>query len=343
MFEAVETLVDSMTARLRRRYGINRLQIVSYPGFCNHESVFVRGRVLVGQEVEGGDLEHGRWRNFGNMAKRFLSAEIRHARLVVAWQGRKRDITTDHEGYFFERLPYDPGLSVDMVVRSNEPNLGAEVEVRPEVFEISSKAKLLVVSDMDDTVLLTMATRALRMVALTLFGNAHTRRPFSGVPQFYRQLQAGRTGDEQNPIFYVSSSPWNLYDFLEEFLEVNGIPLGPMFLRDHGLEHRKFGFSDHRSHKIRAIHRLLEVFPDRPMLLVGDTGQKDPEIYREVVEQYRDRIAGVLLRNVSHLLPVRVLEVERIGKGIEKHGVPFRLFDRTPVAADAAREWGLIR
>ena len=343
MREAVESLFDSITARLRRRYGINHLQIVTYPGFCNQNRLFVRGRVLVGKDIEVSDLDHGKIRNFRNMAKRFLSAEIPHARLLVEWQGRSQELTTDHEGYFFECLDYDPESLLQPVVRSAEPGLGAEVSAHPKVFEVPSSSKFIAVSDMDDTVILTMATKALRMLTLTMFGNAHTRRSFAGVAHFYRGLQAGMEGNEGNPIFYVSSSPWNLYDFLEEFLEVNGIPLGPMFLRNHGLEHQRFGFADHRSHKIRAIERLLTVFPEHQVLLVGDTGQKDPEIYREITEKYSSRVAGVLMRNVSQFLPVRVLEVERIGRSVEKMGVGFRLFDRTAEAEEAARGWGLIR
>lgn len=342
MLESVETLVDSITARLRRRYGINRLQIVSYPGFCNQNRLFIRGRVLVGKEIEESDLEHGKLRNFRNMAKRFLSAEIPHAQMVVEWQDRCQDVTTDHEGYFFECLEYDPDRPLDVLVRSTEPGLGTEVTARPHIFEVPSTSRYLVVSDMDDTVILTMATKALRMATLTLFGNAHTRQSFAGVAQFYRKLQGGQGGREGNPIFYVSSSPWNIYDFLEEFLQVNDIPLGPMFLRDHGLENRRFGLFDHRSHKIRAIERLLTVFPEHPVLLVGDTGQKDAEIYREIAEQHPERVAGILMRNVSQFLPVRLMEVERIGRAVEKMGVGFRLFERTGEAEEAARFWQLI-
>lgn len=343
MLEAVENLVDSITARLRRRYGINRLQIVSYPGFCNQNRFFVRGRVLVGKEIEESDLDHGKIRNFRNMAKRFLSAEIPHARLLVEWQGQRREVTTDHEGYFFECLEYDPEHLLEPVVRSAEPGLGPGMAAHPEIFNVPSSANFLVVSDMDDTVILTMATKALRMAALTFFGNAHTRQPFSGVARFYRELQGGVSGCDQNPVFYVSSSPWNLYDFLEEFLKVNEIPPGPMFLRDHGLEHSRLGFADHRSHKMRSIERLLAVFPDHSVLLLGDTGQKDPEIYREIAELHPGRVAGILLRNVSQLLPVRLLEVDRVGRAVEKLGVNYRLFERTSVAEEAARNWGLIR
>ncbi|MEM1294355.1 MAG: hypothetical protein AAGH89_03255, partial [Verrucomicrobiota bacterium] len=76
VLEVIELLVDQVKSRLRRRYAINRLQIMAYPGFCNDTEAFVRGRVLVGKDIELGGKDHGAWRNFGNMLKRFLSAEI---------------------------------------------------------------------------------------------------------------------------------------------------------------------------------------------------------------------------------------------------------------------------
>ncbi|MEM0970092.1 MAG: App1 family protein, partial [Verrucomicrobiota bacterium] len=139
-----------------------------------------------------------------------------------------------------------------------------------------------------------------------------------------------------------SSSPWNLYDFLEEVLTVNQIPLGPMFLRDHGLENRRLTLRDHRSHKIQAIEKLLDVFPDLPFLLVGDTGQKDPEIYLEVVQRHSTRIKGVLLRNVTQLLTRRVAEVEQRGREMEDFGCHFCLFEGTEEAEGAVQEWGLM-
>jgi phosphatidate phosphatase APP1 len=340
MLGAVELLVDSVKGRLRRRYRINELQIVAYPGFRNESQVYVRGRVLVGKQIEGGDLGHGRMRNFGNMAKRFLSQEIPHAALELEWQGHRKRITTDHEGFFFECLPCDPGQPPDVVIRSAEPGLGRSVPVRARIFGTSEKSRFVVVSDIDDTVLLTMAHQAVRMVALTLFGNAKTRRPFEGVNDWYRRLRLGTSGHEDNPLFYVSSSPWNLYDFLEEFLDVNGIPLGPMFLRDHGLEHGRLTFRDHRSHKMESIEQLMGAFPAQPFLLIGDSGQKDPEIYREIALRHPERILAVLIRNVTPFLPLRTAEVERMGREMEGAGLRFLLFDRTEEAEGATRAWG---
>ncbi len=342
MLEAIEVLIDHLKGRLRRRYAINRLQIMAYPGFCNDTEAFVRGRVLVGKEVELGGKDHGAWRNFGNMLKRFLSAEIPHAVVEVKWQGNRRRITCNHEGFFFERLPINPADELEVHIRAIEPQTTQPVELIEKIFPPAPGAELVVVSDIDDTVLLTMASKAVKMVLLTLFGNAHTRKMFAGVSDWYRALQRGRDGKRHNLFFYVSTSPWNLYDFLDEFLAVNRIPRGPLFLKDHGLEEGKFNFHDHRSHKVDAIEKLLVSFPDRPFLLIGDSGQKDPEIYQEIVKRHPGRVLGVLIRNVTAVLIPRTLEIERIGREIGEYGVKFLLFTHTKDARSATAEWGLL-
>ena len=89
------------------------------------------------------------------------------------------------------------------------------------------------ISDLDDTVIQSRVTSFLQAVRTVMLGNARTRLPFPGVAAFYRALERGGDGgDEQNPIFYVSSSPWNIHDLIAEFLDVQGIPTGPIRLRD---------------------------------------------------------------------------------------------------------------
>lgn len=338
MLELVEELVDTMKITVRKRFAFNRLQIVAYPGFRNEQHIFIRGRVLVGKDIESSGEDHGKVRNFRNMAKRFFSTEIRHARLQVEWQGKRRDIFTDHEGFFFERLPVEEGFKGRVRLRLEEPKTREAVETEARIYPMAADCDLLIVSDVDDTILLTMARRAFRMLALTMFGNAHQRQSFAGVAAWYHALRAGADGKRSNPFFYVSSSPWNLYDFLEEFLQINGIPPGPFFLRDHGLSAK----GSHRSHKMNAVEQLMEVYPGKPFLLIGDSGQHDPEIYRELVKKHPDRVRGVLIRNVTNLIPARNMEVERIGREIEAAGCNFKFFERTEKALEMSWRWRLV-
>jgi phosphatidate phosphatase APP1 len=94
----------------------------------------------------------------------------------------------------------------------------------------SPSARFAVVSDIDDTVIQSHAASLLRAVFEIFFSNARTRLCLRR--RLYQALQRGMNGQEHNPIFYVSSSPWNFYDLLVEFLERQQLPAGPMFLRD---------------------------------------------------------------------------------------------------------------
>jgi phosphatidate phosphatase APP1 len=197
-----------------------------------------------------------------------------------------------------------------------------------------------VISDLDDTVIRTGVTSKLRMARTVLFGNARTRAPFPGVAAFYRALQQGSGAAPFNPIFYVSSSPWNLHDLLAEFLSLQKIPLGPLLLRDWGLSGEVLPTSNEQ-HKMRAIERIMTHFPTLPFILVGDTSQEDPEIYSRVVQTYPNRIPAVYIRNVE-ARPERVEAIRALAAEVEKAGSALVLADDTLAAAEHALSRGWI-
>ena len=137
----------------------------------------------------------------------------------------------------------------------------------------SPDAAFGVISDIDDTIVHTNATSLLGM-ARSIIRNAASRLPFEGVADLYRALHV-----ERNPIFYVSSSPWNLYELLHDFMEINGIPHGPMFLQDWGIDESTLILASHTEHKLAQIQTLVDYYPELKFVLIGDSGQHDPEIY----------------------------------------------------------------
>jgi phosphatidate phosphatase APP1 len=160
------------------------------------------------------------------------------------------------------------------------------------------------------------------MVQTVFLGNARTRRAFSGVAAFYQALQAGKQAKEGNPIFYVSSSPWNLYDLLSDFFALNGIPAGPILLRDWGITEEEVLPTGHRSYKLKWIHSLLNTFSNLPFILIGDNSQEDPEIYRELVRLYPGRILAIYIRNITRQIE-RSAEVNKLAEEMTGQGTPF--------------------
>jgi phosphatidate phosphatase APP1 len=205
---------------------------------------------------------------------------------------------------------------------------------------VSPDAAFGVISDLDDTLVETGARNLLRHWRTVSLNSAEGRVAFPGVAYLFRALAAGRTGAETNPIFYVSSSPWNLYDLFEDFMRLRDIPPGPMFLKDFGIDRTKWLTGSHGRHKLAAIETILAAYPSLGFLLVGDTGQDDAVIYAEAVRRHRDRIVAVYLRDVT---PAGFLpSVRGAMKRIERSGVPLASGADLDAAARHAENAGLV-
>ena len=136
-----------------------------------------------------------------------------------------------------------------------------EISAEHEIVSPDDAAQSGVISDLDDTVIETNVTSFLTAAKLTLLGNAKTRKPLEGVAALYSSLHLGAAGRPLNPIFYVSSSPWNLYDLLCEFLQLNEIPKGPIFLGDYGIDRTKFIKKRGHRDKLDRTLVLMAAFP----------------------------------------------------------------------------------
>jgi phosphatidate phosphatase APP1 len=147
------------------------------------------------------------------------------------------------------------------------------------------------------------------------------------VAALYASLQSGQAGRPVNPIFYVSSSPWNLHDLLSEFMELNEIPKGPMFLRDYEIHPKKLFASsrDHR-HKLERTLKIMADFPELPFILVGDSGQHDAGLYAEAATLHPTRIKAIYIRDVDPATATsRDDHVREHIATAARHGVPMLL------------------
>jgi phosphatidate phosphatase APP1 len=125
------------------------------------------------------------------------------------------------------------------------------------------------------------------------------RLPFEGVAALYRALQQGSDGRRHNPIFYLSGGPWNLYDIYHDFLEFQGIPAGPLLLADFGFEFDKLIHPPHEKHKGESIDEIFATYPELRFVLIGDSGEHDPEIYVDAAERYPGRVIVIYIRNAG--------------------------------------------
>jgi phosphatidate phosphatase APP1 len=283
------------------------------------------GRVLEDERIGPARAGERRWRNLASFLRLIESDEVPYARLRARFDGVETELRADREGYF--RVEIEARVASgwhEVELRHGDVTAKGRVLVPP------ADARFAVVSDIDDTVVQSHVTRKLRMLVSLALSNARTRKPFPGCAAFYRALHAGR-----NPLFYVSKSPWNLYVPLAEYLELQGLPEGPLFLRNLGLRMQK-------DHKCQAIGALLEAYPRLPFLLIGDSGERDPEVYAEIVRRHPRRIRAIYIRSVDRS-PGRVLAVERLVNAVRKTGCQLVLSQDSEAAAAHAAGEGLIQ
>jgi phosphatidate phosphatase APP1 len=341
---------DAAKVRMVRLLRIGEpICIAAYHGYGAAEKLYIHGRVLEEPHLSLSTDNDTLWNNLVNMYRRFESDEIRGARVKARLGSVEQEAVTDAEGYF-EMWLTPPGLpesgnpiwreaSLELVAPQRKDR--APVRETCQILVPPPTARFGIISDIDDTVLRTGATSLLQMARTTFLGNARTRLPFEGVAALYRALHQGAASEIVNPIFYVSSSPWNLYDMLAEFFEIQRIPPGPLFLRDWGVSRAQAGRGRHHHHKLAVIRQLLDFYPDLPFILIGDSGQADPEIYHEVVRAYPHRILAVYIRNVSRD-PTRIEAIRALAGEVVQAGSSLLLADDTLAMANHALAQGWI-
>ena len=343
----LDSTYDRLSLELRKRFDNNSpLQIVTYRSYGTSDRLYVKGRVLKEKVIVKSTGPESLWKNIVNMYRRFETDEVPGAELMVTFQGQQHRVKTDDEGYFVLNLSSTSPLASDAVwhevlidLVSSPYSFRPGIKSTAYVLVPPADAEYGIISDIDDTVVKTTATSLIAMSRNTFFHNAHSRMPFAGVAEFYKSLQLGRNGKRNNPFFYVSSSPWNLYDLLIDFLDINDIPEGPLLLRDFGVDENK-SMDDHMGHKFHEIQNILTTYPQLKFVLIGDSGQEDPKIYKEVVNRFPDRILAVYIRDVQ--LSDREKIAIDISASLQGTNVEMIIVDNTVEAAEHAAKIGLI-
>jgi phosphatidate phosphatase APP1 len=321
-----------------------QMRICAYRTYATPTRALISGRVLANPAPGRPRGSEGFWRSLVDAYHRFETDEVPHARVTIRFAGREHLTETDAEGYYHMEVPRaaqsdEPWLTAEArcVVR------GQEISAVHEIVSPSVAAEFGVISDLDDTVIETNVTNMLTAAKLTFMGSAKTRKPLEGVAALYASLASGRAGQPRNPIFYVSSSPWNLYDLLCEFMELNEIPRGPIFLRDYGIKREQlFGSLSHRGKLDRTLQIMADL-PELPFVLIGDSGQHDAGLYAEAATLHPQRIKAIYIRDVDPATATkRDDHVREHIKTAAEHGVPMLLASDSEAMAHHAAELGLI-
>lgn len=266
------------------------------------------------------------------------------ATLQFYWEGKTYETKSEKDGFFkFEWQPATMppigfhDVQVDMIDAVNGTTIA------------TGKAKLIIphynqfafISDIDDTFLVSYSSKLRKRLFVLLTENALSRKPFDGVVNHYRLLAEAQAPDNTtNPFFYVSSSEWNLYNYIRDFSEKNKLPEGVYLLNQVKKFKQVFktGQNNHAT-KFMRIARVLEAYPEHRFILLGDDSQEDPSIYASVVEHFPKQIFCIYIRKVGKEAKPAVVQKLNM---VENKGVFYCYFKHSAEAVIHSRSIGLI-
>ncbi len=286
----------------------------------------------------------GLWHNLKILWRLIRAFGIADARLSARFGDIETVISTDRYGYFrldleLHRPPPTDRLWHNVTIRLQEP---VTIEVDGDVFIPRDDCGFVVISDIDDTVMHTGVANKLRMMWRLFVQGAESRTAFPGMASFLSALHQGGTQQHANPMLYVSRAPWAIYGVLDRFFNAHGIPAGPiLFLREWGLTLQHPLPRRGKGHKIGLIRQMITHYQDLPFILIGDSGQRDPEIYAEIIKSFPNRVLAVYIRDVSNDAK-RQQVIGRIADDLAESGTSFMLASSTLAMAEHAAAQGLI-
>ena len=319
------------------------LHVVVYRGFVADDVAKVRVRVMEAPELPG-DSRIPYWDVAQANLRRHAALLIVGAQVELRIGNYRTTEVTDSRGFANFSLPvpnlragWHDAIAVTTPIDDGESASGTGRVVKP-----SLKAPFLVISDIDDTILLTGLTEGVAMVARTVLREASQRAPIPGMASLYRGLARGtpsRSGERQPEptFFYVSTGSWTFYPTLQEFMQLRGFPQGPMFLTDWGPTERYIRRSG-AEHKRTAIRRLFEAYPGMDFVLVGDSGQRDPLTYEEMAREFPGRVRLIMIRQVGADDEERNATLRAHATSLQSEGIPLHLVPDAAAAAETAHE-----
>lgn len=306
----------------------DKIKVEPFLAFGNDTEVFFKGRVIKTYTQKRPSSRKNWVLNIIAAVKRYSGSTVPLAKVEIIFEGKSYIVPTNEDGVF------------ELQIGNSVPNSNQKEVVSFKVLEpVTNRSQIAymevtryfgslgVISDIDDTIIISHSTDLGKKFWLSISKNAYSRRPLPGVSEFYKKI----TEDKTLPIFYVSSSDWSLFDMIKDFLRYRQIPSGPILLKDKHINLKniwKSGGGDH-SHKLQKIEFLMEMYPEMQFYLIGDSGQHDPEIYSQIIADYPGRVKDVFIRIVGKVDVSRETELKA------HHGFdPFHFIDSSDHAIE---------
>ena len=321
-----------------------KLDLQLYRGYANDKEIVVFGHVFESWGPSNFRVDRKNFYHIKSLWKMFTIRPLEGMEVQIAFKGLTTTTITDSNGFFECTFPYhfelEPGwhpYEVSCIHKNKAFGILETSELRKPL-----KNGITIISDIDDTFLISHSGNIWKKLYILLTRNVTQRKTFESVVEHYKALKGGRNKKiDVNSFYFVSSSEWNLYHFIIEFMKLNDLPKAVLRLKNIKtglLDFLRTGGGDH-DHKYHKIRKIISFYSQSQYVLIGDDSQKDIDIYERICTEYPGHVKAVYIRQVSKR--PKPLVIDKIEK-IQNRDIATCYFTSSTDAIEHSKRIGLI-
>jgi phosphatidate phosphatase APP1 len=269
-------------------------RVTLYPAYSDGATLVIEGRIVEHHERSKPDSADGSLTNLRRSARQFFNDERQQQLIRLRLGDYQGEARSDGEGYFrlADKTILTPGWHRVQAEGGKTSAVGQLLVVPPE-------NQLGLISDLDDTILISEVTNKRRLLANTFLKNSAQRQAVPGMAALYTRVMAHNPQPAAVPLFYLSASPRQMQDAIADFLGRNAFPPGVLITKRITNDLSSEPRLDQFGYKIRKVVEIFDRLPWVRFVLVGDDGERDPETYDWLRQHYPERVADIWIRHVS--------------------------------------------
>jgi len=321
----------------------NSFSIKLYHGYGHTHNLVVYGHAFKFRAESKQNYSNNLFVNIRYLFRLFLLKPYPWAGVRLTFENQVIHQNTEYDGFFKFEWKADADISagwheVKAELLDDQGQVLAQSSGDVYVPHITQYA---FISDIDDTVMISHSATIGRRLRELFIKNPRTRKTFTDVARHYKMLALSHTDAlHPNPFFYVSSSEWNLYDYLVETFSFNKLPEGVFLLNQikRWKNLIKTGKTGHEGKLIRVM-RILDAFPNQKFVFFGDNSQQDPDIYSSIALKYPQKIEAIYIRNIR---PEKAAYTELLLAQVAEFHIHTCMFTDSQEAIDHSAHIGLI-
>ena len=320
-----------------------KLDLKLYRGYVNEEELVVFGHVFKSWAPDKYRMDRKGIRHAVSVIHMFRIKPLENVAVTLKFKNIEVTTKTLADGYFRFTLPFTEKLESGWHSYQVSCNVYDYGIVESSELLKPFQSKVGVISDIDDTFLVSHSGNFLKKLYILLFKNINKRKVFEDVVPHYQALS--RAGQENetasNSFFYVSSSEWNLYEFIDSFTRLHKLPKAVIKLKKikTGISDFLFTGRGSHDHKFEKIKDIIMFYPNLEYVLLGDDSQKDPYLYERIVKIFPQNIKAIYIRQTSRRKKAKPLEIL---KNIESLNVSTCYFKSSEKAIKHSEAIGII-